>query len=142
MKYMANMVSTQSKTRVVKFGYNVDQNNIAWKSDIVKNDADFRRMMDAFLDPDRNKFNSIVVMMEISNNGGMGSLAGNVGTTFAELNLMAFPDSGGINHPPSVKFRNVSLNLALPMIIPGTTTLGQQLSFSFDKASTSWNDSN
>jgi hypothetical protein len=140
---MANMVSTQSKTRVVKFGYSIDQNHIAWKSDIIKNDADFRRIMDdAFLDADRNKFNSIVVLMEISNNGGMGSLTGNTGTTFAELNLMAFPDSGGVNHPPTVKFRNVSLNVALPLIIPGTTVLGQQLSFSFDKASTSWNDSN
>jgi len=135
------MFPGQPKTQVYKFGYQIDSNHIQWKSDVIKNEIDFRRMInDAILNSDRNQFNSIVVLAEISSSGGISLMSGNMGTTYAEFNLMAQLDSSVTNKPPTAKFKRVTLNTAIPMMLPGTTTMCQQLYFTFDKGTTSWEE--
>jgi len=140
MRFMATMFSTQTKTKVFRFGYTIDNSGRpAWKSDGIKKDFDFKRIIsESIFDEDRNKFKNIVVLMEISTNGGIAQLLGNKGTTFFELNLMAQPDNGGTNNPPTAKFSKVTLTDASITFLPGDTTPCQQLYFSFEKGSASW----
>jgi len=53
---------------------------------------------------------------------------------------MAQPDNSTTSKPSTAKFRNATLNSAIPLMQPGETTLVQQLSFTFDKGKTSWDD--
>jgi hypothetical protein len=67
MRYEANLYSGGPKAKVYRFGYLIDRENPAWKSDGIRNDMDFRRIIsEAMLDEDRNKFLSLVILLDSS----------------------------------------------------------------------------
>ena len=141
MRYSGNFSSVQQKTKVYKFGYDIGGGHISWKSGSIKNDVNFRHVIsEAMLSEDTNKFASLVVLMDISPSGGVPLMTGNVGTTFSEFILMAQPDNSTTNMPSTAKFKDATLGSVLPLMQPGETTLVQQLSFTFSKGKTSWDD--
>jgi hypothetical protein len=147
MIYQATMFSPQPKTTLYKFGYYLDQKNIAWKSDAIHNANDFRHKTSATLmDPDANKFNNIVIWVDLNNQGGIGPMIGDVGKTFAEIHIMAQENSGVTNKPPTVSFKSSTLVSAIASMPPpaelssGNMKPGQILSFNFEKVTASWLD--
>ena len=139
---MATMFKNPNKTKVYKFGYDINASGRpSWKSGTIKNDLDFRRIMsDVMLDEEHNKFMSITVLMEMSTTGGISPLIASVKTTFSELNIMAQPDNGATSRPSTVKFINPTLIKATVAFEPGDTTPLQELHFNFEKGRASWLD--
>src|SRR6185295_6147406 len=109
MRYEANLYKTGPKAKIYRFGYMLDREHTAWKSDGIKNDMDFRRIMsESMLDEDRNKFLSLVILLDTPPSGVAQQILSSKGTTLAEINLMAQPDGGGTNHPSTARFSNVT----------------------------------
>ena len=145
MRFSATMFPTQPKTKLYKFGFKVDTQNIIWKSDGIKNLGDFRsKTVGSLIDPDHNQFNSICLWLEVSTDRGIGPLLGNIGTTFFEVNVHAQEDRVTTNKPPTINFKSVKL-LSGKIVFPppgsddyGTWKVCQELCFYFDKASATW----
>ena len=145
MRFSATMFPTQPKTKVYKFGYAVDSNNISWKSGGIKNRGDFMRTMDnAVCNEDVNKFNSLFVWLELSTDRGILSLVSNVGTNFFEINIMGQEDNVAMSNPPTVNFKSIKLKSAVIAFPPPGSEeanpwkLCQLLEFYFEKSSPSW----
>lgn len=141
MRYSGYFNSSQQKTKVYKFGYDIGGGHISWKSGSIKNDVNFRHLIaEVMFSEDTNKFSSLVVLLDISPSGGVPLMTGSVGNTFAEFILMAQPDNITTSMPSTAKFKNATLGSAVPLMQPGETTLVQQLTFTFSKGKASWDD--
>lgn len=147
MRFTATMFNGQPQTKVYKFGYKIDaSNNVAWKSEGIKNLMDFmHRAENSLMDPDTNRFSNIVLWLEV-NAKGIGALFSNVGTNYSEINIKAVDDNSGSNASKIVSFKSLKLLSASPAtpppgdLSPGNLSQCQLLHFGFDKASASWLD--
>lgn len=142
MRYEANLYSTGPKAKIYRFGYEIDKEHIAWKSDGIKNDVDFRRIItEVMFDEDVNKFSSLVILLDAAPSGGIGQqILASKGSTLSEINLMAQTDGSSTNHPSTAKFTEITLNVGTIAFKPGDTTPYQQLVLNFTKGKASWND--